>query len=396
MSTSGARVAPERVSLHRIVEKGRVGFIDATGVVRIAPALDDANAFSEGVAAARRGALWGFIDADGAWTIDAKFEEARPFKEGVARVLVTIPGERGGPPVGSAWEMIDRSGNTVTPSVPCSIDGDMRGGLTRVHLERGETKYGYLRRDGILAFAIDADSCGDFHDERAWFTRGGASRTTSYLLNGRRTEGTTLVNGPYGYLDTSGAETVAASFQSAESFNEGLAVVRRGATWVERPYAYEKPGMRITESALWTLAGGGFGFVARDGSMAIDCTFGHARRFAEGLAPAYVGGAWTDEALERDGVTTIIHALRGGHYGFIDCASRVVIEPEWDDAHPFSDGLARVLANGRWGYVSRAGDVRIPPRFSDASDFDGELGRVTNGAEWGWIGRDGAWVWKSC
>jgi WG containing repeat len=381
--------------LHRISKNGRVGFIDAKGSVCIPPELDEASAFSEGLAVAKRGAVWGYIDTDGTWAIEPRFEEARPFQGGAARVLVTIPGERGGPPVGSGWELIDARGKTIAHAPDVAIDGDVVNGLARVQLERGPTRRGYIRRDGTWAFGIDADACGDFHDDRAWFSRGGTWRGTSYLLNGRRTEGSTFVAGPYGFLDAGGAEVAPPSFQLAESFAEGVAVVRQGATWVERPYAYEVVGMHITESAIWTLSGGGHGFVARDGSLAIAPSFGHARRFSEGLAPVYVGGAWTDEPLARDGVTTVVHALRGGHYGFVDARGQLPIAPTWDDAHPLSNGLARVRTNDRWGYIDAAGAVRIAPRFVDASDFEGELARVTSGDDWGWVTRDGVWAWRS-
>jgi hypothetical protein len=392
---NGTEGSGAHAALFRIVVGGRVGFIDAAGVTRIAPELDEASAFSEGLAVAKRGAVWGFIDTDGKWAIDAQFERAWPFSEGVARVLVEVPGERGGPPVGDESEIIDRGGATVRRNVASTLDGDMHDGLMRVRVPGGAKNVGYVRRGGSLAFAVEAEACGDFHEGRAWFSRGGAWRKTSYLLNGSRTEGSTFMQGPHGYLDASGAELIPASCDSAESFSEGVAVVRRGATWVERPYAYERPGLRIAESVTWTLSGGGYGYVARDGSMAIDCVFGHARRFAAGRAPVYVGGAWRDEPLERDGVTMIAHVLRGGHYGFIDPTGRTVIDAAWEDAHPFSGGLARVLMKGRWGYIDRSGDVRITPHFTEACDFEGGLARVGIGAEWGWIRRDGEWVWRS-
>jgi hypothetical protein len=382
-------------TLHRIVKQGRVGFIDATGVVRIAPELDEASAFAEGLAVAKRGGEWGYVDTDGKWAIEPRFEEARPFKEGAARVVVTIPGERGGPPVGSASATIDPRGSAITLAPGAAMEGDFFGGLARAHLERGPHERGYVRRDGAIAFTVDADACGDFHDDRAWFSRGGSWRTTSYLLNGNRTEGSTFVAGAYGFLDTSGAEIVAASFQEAKSFAEGAAVVRLGATWIERPYAYEAAGMKITKSALWTFAGGHYEFIAPDGSWKIEPTFGHARGFSGGLAPVYVGDAWADEPVARDGVTTVVHALRGGHYAFVDVNGHEVISPTWDDAHPFANGLARVRVDDRWGDVDSRGAVRIAPQFTEAYDFDGDLARVVSGKERGWIDRDGNWIWKS-
>ena len=55
--------------------------------------------------------------------------------------------------------------------------------------------------------------------------------------------------------------------------------------------------------------------------------------FREGLAAAYVGGAW----------------------GVIDLTGRVVIEAQFDDVGPFERGLARVRRGDWSGLIDRAG-----------------------------------------
>ncbi len=37
--------------------------------------------------------------------------------------------------------------------------------------------------------------------------------------------------------------------------------------------------------------------------------------------------------------------------GFVDTRGRFAVEPAYEDAHPFSDGLAAVKREGTWGYV---------------------------------------------
>lgn len=56
-------------------------------------------------------------------------------------------------------------------------------------------------------------------------------------------------------------------------------------------------------------------------------------------------------------------------YGFIDKTGRFVIEPEYDLAWPFSEGLASVLIGKRWGYIDKTGKVVIQPGFYKAFPF---------------------------
>ena len=43
-------------------------------------------------------------------------------------------------------------------------------------------------------------------------------------------------------------------------------------------------------------------------------------------------------------------------YGFIDKNGKVVIEPQFDDAGYFSEGLAGVEKDGKWGFIVKSGN----------------------------------------
>jgi hypothetical protein len=117
--------------------------------------------------------------------------------------------------------------------------------------------------------------------------------------------------------------------------------------------------------------------------------------FAEnGLATVYVGRrvayverrgrtAWTlrvdngpDEFVEG-----LARAVEGWKVGFVDLRLETVIEPRWDFAFPFDDGLAVVcdgcreqpscptcehseIVGGEWGYIDRQGEIIVEPMFS--------------------------------
>lgn len=55
--------------------------------------------------------------------------------------------------------------------------------------------------------------------------------------------------------------------------------------------------------------------------------------------------------------------------GFIDPQGQWVIEPKYEQAEPFSQGMAAVKENGKWGYISPAGAYVIEPQFDRAFSF---------------------------
>ena len=62
--------------------------------------------------------------------------------------------------------------------------------------------------------------------------------------------------------------------------------------------------------------------------------------------------------------------------GFMDKAGRQVIPPRYNDAQPFSEGLAAVKLGDKYGYIDRSGKMVIPPQFEDAGPFSEGLAPV--------------------
>ena len=63
-------------------------------------------------------------------------------------------------------------------------------------------------------------------------------------------------------------------------------------------------------------------------------------------------------------------------YGFIDKSGKVVIEPQFDDAEDFSEGLAQVGKDGKWGFIDKSGKVVIEPQYDYVGDFSEGLAKV--------------------
>ncbi len=56
-------------------------------------------------------------------------------------------------------------------------------------------------------------------------------------------------------------------------------------------------------------------------------------------------------------------------YGYVDLSGEWVIDPQFDFAQPFAEGLAVVSIDEKYGYVDRSGELVIAPRFDFAESF---------------------------
>ena len=85
----------------------------------------------------------------------------------------------------------------------------------------------------------------------------------------------------------------------------------------------------------------------------------------------------------------LFHISHAGKLGFMDALGNTVIQPRFDDAGYFFDGLARVRVGKLWGFTNQAGQIVIPPHFEAAGDFREALAPVRVGKNWGYIGPNG-------
>lgn len=64
------------------------------------------------------------------------------------------------------------------------------------------------------------------------------------------------------------------------------------------------------------------------------------------------------------------------HWGFIDTTGNLAIDAEYDDAGPFSEGLAAINKDGKWGYINKEGKIVIEPIYKSAWAFHEGFARV--------------------
>lgn len=62
--------------------------------------------------------------------------------------------------------------------------------------------------------------------------------------------------------------------------------------------------------------------------------------------------------------------------GYIDAKGSLVIAPQYDEAKPFSEGLAAIRIDKLWGYIDGSGAIKISPQYKFAGEFSDGLAFV--------------------
>ncbi|WP_019518684.1 WG repeat-containing protein [Faucicola boevrei] len=107
-----------------------------------------------------------------------------------------------------------------------------------------------------------------------------------------------------------------------------------------------------------------YGFVNRQGKLVIPAIFEEANPFSEGLALVYK----KDQPM------------------FIDKTGKVAIAlTDFDEVHDFSEGYAVSKKDGKWGYLDKKGNFAIEPTYDDAYGFSEGLALVLKDGKYGFI-----------
>lgn len=180
-------------------------------------------------------------------------------------------------------------------------------------------------------------------------------------------------NGRWGYAEQGGRVVIAARFDAALPFANGLA--RVGVVDEEYPEIEARPNIK-------------WGYIDERGRVLVELRYAVLHDFSEGLAAAAVLDA---EKPERSPLGR--HERRNLRWGYVDRGGREVIPMQFLAAGDFAEGLAPVNAVGseakgqgslcgppaNYGYIDRTGAFVIKPQFASAFGFRNGRARVSVG-----------------
>ena len=121
--------------------------------------------------------------------------------------------------------------------------------------------------------------------------------------------------------------------------------------------------------AVMTLSGQ-WGYLLDTGEWLVEPQFDTAWGFQEGVARVCLDEKW----------------------GYLQDTGEWLVEPQFEYAGDFQEGLALIYQDGKWGYIDRQGEVRIAPQFDYAEDFHNGMAEVRVGGLRGLIDENGAYL----
>jgi len=285
--------------------KGKRGYFDRRGKLAVEPKYDDANKFSEGLAAVNIGAKsagfprpsvmqggnWGFIDTTGRLVIPMRFSDVdvKGFSDGLALVYVE-----------DKPAYIDKTGKVVITPEYKSDDpkrfvrnaSAFSEGLARIDTAGKHSGYstghvGFIDKTGKFAIEPRLDNAGDFSEGLA----------------------AVLVGKKWGYLDKTGRAVIEPQFDEAQKFSDGVAAVRSGEHW---------------------------SYIDQKGKVVIAGRLNDAEAFTGGLARVHEGGKWV---VTLDGP---VH-WSGGVWFYLNSKGEKIrrCRADGDGAPPYSYGKER-------------------------------------------------------
>lgn len=308
---------------------------------------------------------WGFVNQKGEVVIEPTYDEVLEFSpEGLTLVRK-----------GDAWSIINQANEEITTELkgfsPVSIFGFGKRGFSNGFIVVGHAKLlGVIDAKGKTIHQFKYNSITDFENGVATAKIG----KEFFIL---KADGTSISvpdvidldsfknglapfrakNKLFGYIDATGKEVIAATYQGVGYFSNGLA-------WVKN-------------------TDGKVGFIDLTGKTAIEAKFLAAKEFdnAVGVARVKLGEEWmylrkNGETFMANGATGLgdfsdglAYAKMGEKVGFVNDKGEWVIEAKYDKVRDFQYGFAAVLVGEKWGVINKKGEFVCEPKFDDIKNF---------------------------
>jgi len=221
------------------------------------------------------------------------------------------------------------------------------------------TRWGYIDASGRVVIRPTYEEAGDFHEGLAPVKMPG--------------------KGKYGYINTRGEWAIKLPrprYYHLARFSCGVArITLHKSDWND---LFEEKGLDV-----WPVP---HYYIGRTGKVVIEPR----------SSLQYPDGSFYEDRLDAKSKPAVKRQRNREEvqHGFIDPSGRRVIDFQFDETRPFSNGLAAVRVAYKWGYIDRMGRSVIPCEFLAAWDFSEGLAAVATKESWVYIDRSGRAVIK--
>lgn len=304
-------------------------------------ALTTFTSFAQELALVREGVNYGYIDKSAKYVIAPEFEDAKSFSDGLAAAEQN-----------KKWGYIGASGEWAIEPQYDNVKYFNSG----YALVLKDDQWQYIDKKGqVLEISATTEKLYDFEEGVAFFRKGEK----------------------IGLLKTDGKLVLEPTYDAIKDIKNGHAKVKKGELWgmIDTngkeiiPAEYEDIGNTWSPNGVFGKKDGAYGII-------------HDGKFNS------IDGA-TDVWI-FNGESKLTYAEIDKKVGFVDSSGKWVIEPQFDKARAFSDGLAPVANGKTWGYNEK-GEMVIEPQFRDAEVFSDGLAPVKD-KDWSFIDTSGKLV----
>ena len=347
------------------------GFVDESGRVVVPIQYDDVDDFSNGYAAVSVGGRWGFIDVDGRMVVEPRFTRVGRFTaDGIAWAEDPDASDGAEGPVGyirpdGSWAISPRFDIATAFEEGVAIAGMVVGIST--------SRIGGSTANRIYAFGI-------INSEGSWIVEPVDDEEPD---------------------DWSSARIFSSGLAAVEVDNRGYAYVDRDGTFVTE-LAYENAFIHVDGFAIAEPRGGGFAVLDQTGAIVLELGVSDAWTGRDGFLSLY--GSLGDE--EGWFLADASGAIFAGPYESMGryAEGRVTVETDdrwylidsdgneigerWDSMQDPGGGRVAIARTGRgfladysWGFADLDGRVVVEPTFNRARPFSEGRAAVAELAE---------------
>ncbi|MFZ5950730.1 MAG: WG repeat-containing protein [Candidatus Rifleibacteriota bacterium] len=361
--------------------------VEINGQTIVNPLFDNVCRFMHGYAPVKENGRWGIIDTTAQYVVSPEYEKVwQPFSEtggytmqfstdGVDTNLLyevdqTLDWTNGLAPgifplmKDNRWFLVG-SKNAVSEEQGFEDMGNMHFG--RAAVRKGE-RWGFIDPDGSLAISARFDEVNSFSEDLA------AVKFKNH----------------WGYIDTSGKVIVHCQFDEAKPFASGTAIVvkdnrygiidRTGKFLLKPEYGMiiptTAPGLLEVTKDFYS------GIYHREKGLIIPVRYSFLTILAENLILADRGdsqGLFDFSGNSVLGLTEAEISSLGNSYmrvknvtslAVFDIGERKIIELDFADIRPFSDGRAAFMTkDAKWGFLDSSLRIAIFPNYLWVTDF---------------------------